>query len=305
MLKMLIKNLLYSVLVSHYEKIESQTQRLENAQLLSELFIKMENKNLDKLVYLTQGKLHPDWMGFPEIGLSEKSIIKAIMKITGYTNSNITKKIHQEGDVGEAFYRLIDYKKNTLSQLSIFIRDKRIEECGVYFQVYEFSDIILYNLFNKFSYNNIFHKIIENFPLLNKILFAQFFFDSKDSNNLVIKKSNGFFSIDIKYNNNKTNKILKKIITKLNRNINLDVAFLSPLTKKFKTGSSYHLGSSFKMQKNKDLFSTDILGRPYNCRKISVVDSTILPSLPSNSHTFLTMSNCYRITDNLINKFDI
>ena len=116
MLKMLIKNLLYSVLVSHYEKIESQTQRLENAQLLSELFIKMENKNLDKLVYLTQGKLHPDWMGFPEIGLSEKSIIKAIMKITGYTNSNITEKIHQEGDVGEAFYRLIDYEKNTLSQ---------------------------------------------------------------------------------------------------------------------------------------------------------------------------------------------
>ena len=76
-------------------------------------------------------------------------------------------------------------------------------------------------------------------------------------------------------------------------------------TKKFKPGSSYHLGSSFKMKKIKDLFSTDILGRPHNCRKISVVDSTILPSLPSNSHTFLTMSNCYRITDNLINKFDI
>ena len=97
--------------VSHYEKIESQTQRLENTQHLSELFIKMENKNLDKLVYLTQGKLHPDWMGFPEIGLSEKSIIKTIMKITGYTNSDITEKIHQEGDVGEAFYRLIDYEK--------------------------------------------------------------------------------------------------------------------------------------------------------------------------------------------------
>ena len=141
--------------------------------------------------------------------------------------------------------------------------------------------------------------------LLNKILFAQFFFDSKDSSNLIIKNSNGSFSINIKYNNNKTNKILKKIIFKLNRNIGLDVTFLSLFTKKFKPGSSYHLGSSFKMKKIKDLFSTDILGRPHNCRKISVVDSTILPSLPSNSHTFLTMSNCYRITDNLINNVDI
>ena len=56
------------------------------------------------------------------------------------------------------------------------------------------------------------------------------------------------------------------------------------------------------MQKTISLFSTDIFGRPYNFNKISVVDSSILPSLPSNSHTFLTMANCYRITDNLVNK---
>ena len=41
------------------------------------------------------------------------------------------------------------------------------------------------------------------------------------------------------------------------------------------------------------LFHTDIFGRLYNLNKISVVDSSILPSPPSNSHTFLTMANCY------------
>ena len=56
------------------------------------------------------------------------------------------------------------------------------------------------------------------------------------------------------------------------------------------------------MKKNINLFSTDIFGRPYNFNRISVVDSSVLPSLPSNSHTFLTMANCYRITDNLVNK---
>ena len=49
------------------------------------------------------------------------------------------------------------------------------------------------------------------------------------------------------------------------------------------------------------LFHTDIFGRPYNLNKISIVDSSILPLLSSNSHTFLTMAICYRITDNLIN----
>ena len=35
-----------------------------------------------------------------------------------------------------------------------------------------------------------------------------------------------------------------------------------------------------------NLFNTDIFSRPYNFKKISVVDSSIPPSLPSNSHTF-------------------
>ena len=51
-----------------------------------------------------------------------------------------------------------------------------------------------------------------------------------------------------------------------------------------------------------NLFNTDIFSRPYNFKKISVVDSSIPPLLSSNSHTFLTMANFYRITDNLVNK---
>ena len=160
----------------------------------------------------------------------------------------------------------------------------------------------MFNLFRSLSYNNFFHKIIKNLPLLNKILFAQFWFDSQDSDNLLMRCSNGIFSLNIEKDKNITTNILKKIIAKLNKNNNLEVRFLSFLVKKFQAGGSYHLGSSFQMKKNNDLFSTDIFGRPYNFKKISVVDSSILPSLPSNSHTFLTMANCYRITDNLINK---
>ena len=56
------------------------------------------------------------------------------------------------------------------------------------------------------------------------------------------------------------------------------------------------------MKNNNDLFSVDLMGRPYKSNRISIVDSSVLPSLPSNSHTFLTMANCYRITDELVKK---
>ena len=50
------------------------------------------------------------------------------------------------------------------------------------------------------------------------------------------------------------------------------------------------------------LFSTDILGGPYNFHKISMINLTILPFLTSNSYKFLTIYNCCRITDNFITK---
>ena len=63
------------------------------------------------------------------------------------------------------------------------------------------------------------------------------------------------------------------------------------------------MGSSFKMKKVKDLYSTDIYGRPYGFNKVSIIDSTVLPTLPSNTHTLLTMCNSYRITEKVIADF--
>ena len=196
----------------------------------------------------------------------------------------------------------LKFEKNTLSQLSVIINDKNIDKHGVYFQTYEFSDIVLFNIFNKLSYNYFYHSILKNFPMINRLLFAQFIFNSKVSNQLVMKLINDNFSIDVINNVNDTNNTLKKIINKLDSNINLNIRFIPFFTKKFKTGMSYHVGSSFKMKKNNSLFSTDLIGRPYKFNKISIVDSSILPSLPANSHTFLTMANCYRITDEIVKK---
>ena len=91
---------------------------------------------------------------------------------------------------------------------------------------------------------------------------------------------------------------IEKDLEEKNIKIKMSKFFL----KKFYVGESYHWGSSFKMQKNNNIYSTDIFGKPYGFKKVSIIDSTVLPTLPSNSHSYLTMCNAYRITGAIMNK---
>ncbi|RLF19281.1 MAG: hypothetical protein DRM97_08545, partial [Thermoprotei archaeon] len=53
----------YSVLVDVYEKIEKTTKRTEMTAYLVMLFKKVPPDIIDKVVYLTQGKICPDYVG--------------------------------------------------------------------------------------------------------------------------------------------------------------------------------------------------------------------------------------------------
>ncbi|MEM2669736.1 MAG: hypothetical protein QW188_06865, partial [Candidatus Bathyarchaeia archaeon] len=50
----------YSLVTEVYEKIESTTKRLEMTDYLVDLLKKTPKEVIDKVVYLTQGKLYPD-----------------------------------------------------------------------------------------------------------------------------------------------------------------------------------------------------------------------------------------------------
>ena len=151
--------------------------------------------------------------------------------------------------------------------------------------------------------NKFFFKIFLNLiPFLNKILFAQFFLNSEDSGTLILKKDNGKFNLSVGKVQKKSEKIINNLINKINNEKNIKIKMSKFFLKKFYVGESYHWGSSFKMQKNNNIYSTDIFGKPYGFKKVSIIDSTVLPTLPSNSHSYLTMCNAYRITDAIMNK---
>ena len=71
-----------------YEKIGATTKRLEITDLLVELLKKTPGEVIDKVAYLTQGKIYPDFVGI-EIGVAEKLAVKALVKVSGRREAEV------------------------------------------------------------------------------------------------------------------------------------------------------------------------------------------------------------------------
>jgi len=98
--------LLYSRIVETYQKIEATTKRLEITRLLVDLLKETPSEIIDRVVYLTQGKLYPDYLGI-EIGIAEKLAIKALAIVTGVKESRIAEDYRRRGDLGDAAEALL------------------------------------------------------------------------------------------------------------------------------------------------------------------------------------------------------
>jgi DNA ligase 1 len=98
--------MLYSRMVETYQKIEATTKRLEITKLLVNLLRETPIEIIDKVVYLTQGKLYPDYLGV-EIGIAEKLAIKALAVVSAAQDSRITQEYKRRGDLGDAAETLL------------------------------------------------------------------------------------------------------------------------------------------------------------------------------------------------------
>jgi DNA ligase-1 len=102
----------YAVIADAYEKIEATTKRLEMTDLLVDLLRKTPKNVIDKVVYLTQGKLYPDFVGL-EIGVAEKLAIKALARASGRRQSEIEGDLQKSGDIGETAQKFLAKKRQT------------------------------------------------------------------------------------------------------------------------------------------------------------------------------------------------
>jgi len=107
--------MLYSRLVDAYESISKTTKRLEITSLLVGLLRQTPPTVIDKVVYLTQGKLYPDYLGI-EVGIAEKLAIKCISAVAGTTEQKVTIEYKAKGDLGTAVEELLDKKTQAALQ---------------------------------------------------------------------------------------------------------------------------------------------------------------------------------------------
>ena len=102
----------YNVVADAYEKIESTTKRLEMTELLVNLLKNTPKEVISKIVYLTQGRVYPDFVDI-EIGVAEKFAVKALARASGKRESDIEENLKKAGDIGKTAAEVLASRKQT------------------------------------------------------------------------------------------------------------------------------------------------------------------------------------------------
>jgi DNA ligase-1 len=100
----------FSKLTEYFEKLEGTTSRLSLIEILSELFKKTPASEIEKIVYLIQGRLAPFFAPI-EIGMAEKTVAEALALAYGSTKQEVLKSYQNLGDMGLAAYELAQNSK--------------------------------------------------------------------------------------------------------------------------------------------------------------------------------------------------
>jgi DNA ligase-1 len=97
-------------LTAYFEKLESTSSRLALIEILAELFKKTPADEIEKIVYLIQGRLTPFFIPI-EIGMAEKTVAEALANAYGLSREDVLRNYQRLGDMGLAAYELAKNSK--------------------------------------------------------------------------------------------------------------------------------------------------------------------------------------------------
>src|SRR5690606_30828723 len=112
----------FKPVIETFEQMEQTSSRLALTDYLVHLLKKTPPEIIDKVTYLIQGKLYPDYEGI-ELGIAEKMVIRAIANSSGRNTSEIESVYQKTGDLGDAAREVMKSK----SQSTLFSEPMTVE----------------------------------------------------------------------------------------------------------------------------------------------------------------------------------
>ena len=99
----------YSDLADTFERLESTSSRLEMTAILAEFLRTVDTSEIRDVVYLCQGKVHPDFV--PGVfGMSDKLVLEALEKQSGYPKKKVNELWISTGDPGQVAEHVLGKK---------------------------------------------------------------------------------------------------------------------------------------------------------------------------------------------------
>ncbi len=192
-------------------------------------------------------------------------------------------------------------RANTLAQLYIQAPHLSETENNVHCQLYGYNDLILAPMRGVFG-NSV--KYLEKLGgyCFDRLMVGMAYLHSNDSGSLWLKvysKKGRLGNISGELSRS-GDRVFQEFIGILRKNRQLlGGAPMRSIFHRNQPGSSQHFGGSIPMSSKPNRYQTDIVGRPFGCSHVHLVDSTIFPTIPAVPLTFSMMANSARIADSI------
>jgi DNA ligase 1 len=115
----------FSELAKFFEKLEKTSSRLSLIDILSDLFKKSSKNEIEKIVYLIQGRIAPFFEPL-ELGMAEKQVAAAIAHAFEIDKDKVFKVYNKVGDMGIAIEKIAKDSTHPLNDSSKPIGNTRL-----------------------------------------------------------------------------------------------------------------------------------------------------------------------------------
>jgi len=108
----------FSLFATYLDQLEATSSRLSLIEILSEVFKKIHKDEIDKVIYLMQGRVAPFFAPI-EMGMADKMVASAIALAYGEEKEDVLKENREKGDLGLVAFSLSAKKEGKNDQLSV------------------------------------------------------------------------------------------------------------------------------------------------------------------------------------------